>query len=128
MESYFFFSSFFFPLPNPGMSSVPKRAHFLSCHSFFPSLLFPFSPILFHSFSSSSFFFFLYFPFFPLFFFPPFLLLFFSLFLHLLFSWLLPPFPLLSLSHVYVVFFPSRPSIIFVSIYFTLFAKVAAIK
>ena len=86
-----------------------------SSHFPLPSFLPFFFLLLFsHSFSPSSNFFFLYFFFFcflfPLSFFFPFLLLFFSL--SSIYYYPGPPFPLLSLSHVYVCF-PSSPSIMF---------------
>ena len=94
-----FFLLFFFPsIFHPFLSS---SNFFLPLFPCLPSLFL--SPILFHSFSSSSFFFFFsfLFRFFPLSFFFPFCCFTFLSSLHLLFSWLLPPFPLLSLSHLY---------------------------
>ena len=126
-----FFFSFFFPsfillfsfLFHPFLSFSNYFPHF-PLPSFLPFFLSPIlSPLLFFLLILFLSLLFLYFP--SLFFFP-FLLLFFSLFPpFVLFPWLLPPFSLLPL------FFPSRPSIIFLSFLFYLFylfTKGAAIR
>ena len=156
MESYIFSTSFFFPSLSlsSGMGSVPGRANFISHHSFF---FFPLSPLFnTYFFSSSNFFlplfpclpsiflspiifpflFFILILFLPLFFFlfpfsslfSPFLLLFFSLVPQYIILLIAPPFPLLSLSHVNIVFSFSLFNNFSFSYLFHLLAKRTAIK
>ena len=145
MESYFFFPPLLFIIYSPPWVQSLEEPTFspslffssLFFLPFFFSLLFlsssnfflppfscflPFFFLLFfsHSFYSSSFF-------------PPafssyFCCFLFSLSSLYLFSWLLPPYPLLSLSHVYICLFSFSPINHFFLYLFHLFAKGAAIK